>query len=192
MNDGFKQRLVGAIVLTCAGLIVWPLLFSDSTGTIVDRRSQIPPMPKFEKFEVAEPVRPEHIVPVAEPTVEEHAPVDMAPQRPIAASTSSNQGGVSSRVAKALEQKPALDDKGLPQGWVLQVASLSDASNAEALKKDLQDAGYKAYTREVSTTGGAIFRVYIGPKMTKEAFDKDRPLIDKKYKVKSIVVKFEQ
>lgn len=192
MNEGFKQRIVGAIVLISVALILWPVLFSDAAGPLVDRRSQIPPVPKFEKFSVAEPVRPVGIKPVPETTLETEEPVDLAPmsveQKPLPKTADT----LTTAAAKALAQKPTLGSRGLPEGWLLQVASFGNGNNAEDLKAKLQRQGYKAFTRTIKTAGGEVVRVYIGPKLTKDAFDKDRPSIDKTYKVKSIVVKFEQ
>lgn len=183
MNSGLKQRLVGAIVLVCAGLILWPLLFSQTAGPRMDKQTQIPPMPEFDKFVVAEPARPANIQPVKPDTPETAPPVDRAP--PV---TQSQKPSPSTPAAPA---KPALDAEGIPEGWLLQVASFSASKNAEQLKQQLQQQGYKAFIRQVKTANGSVERVYIGPRMSKDAFDKDRAAIDKRYKVKSIVVEYQ-
>ena len=195
MNDGFKQRLVGAIVLICGALILWPVLFSDTTAPVVDQHTQIPPMPEFKKYEVPEPSRPENVIPVADAPVEQEPPVDQAP---VSDRAPAQQGRASSADKKAVKappkasSTPVLDKHGLPQGWSLQVASFSQAGNADELKAKLLKLGYKAYTRTVVTKGGDVVRVYVGPKLSKRAFERDRLAIDKKFGVKSIVVKFEQ
>ncbi len=66
MNDGFKQRLVGAIVLLSVALILWPVVFSDSRPDI-DQVSQIPPTPAFKKYTVPELVRPQALAPISKP-----------------------------------------------------------------------------------------------------------------------------
>lgn len=177
MNTGLKQRVVGAVVLVCAGLILWPMLFSSGINPRMDTSTQIPPMPEFEKYSVAEPQRPANVQPVPEPTPEAEPPQDSAPV-------------VATPQPPEPPPAPKLDQRGLPEGWLLQVASFSDAKNAEQLVVSLQKDGHKAFIREVQTTGGAVQRVYIGPKMTKDAFAKDRLQIDKKYRVKSLVVQY--
>lgn len=181
MNTGLKQRVVGAIVLICAGLILWPMLFSAGINPRMDTSSQIPPIPEFEKYTVAEPVRPENVKPVPETVPEPEPPRDSAPPPPPKVAGS----------APKPTEKPALDQRGLPEGWLLQVASLSDVKNAQQLSEKLRKDGYKAFIRQVQTTSGTVQRVYIGPKMTRDAFDKDRVQIDKKYRVKSLVVHYE-
>ncbi len=173
MNDGFKQRLVGALVLICIAVILWPIIFSDPNQEILGRSSQIPDMPVFEKYSVAKPQRPDNI-----------EPVTIAPVEP--ASTVDNRG------QPPKPQKPAQDSRGLPKSWVLQVASFSQASNARELKLALQKKGYKAFTRKVNTQQGSAIRVYIGPKLSKTAFNKSKSSIDSAFSVNSMVVRFNQ
>ena len=174
MNDSLKQRLVGAIVLSCIALILWPVIFSAPGGPSVDRRSQIPAVPEFNKYTVPEATRPANIEPVPAAKI---APATVAPAEPA--------------TAPAAADKPGQDPRGLPESWVLQVASFSKAANAKELTEALQKQGYKAFSREIVTTEGRATRVYIGPKFTKEAFRKDKPRIDKAFNVKSIIMPFE-
>ena len=184
MNDGLKQRLVGAVVLLSLALILWPVIFSDPNGPALDRRSQIPPMPAFEKYSVPEPVRVQDVEPISRPSMAEQTPVIDKP------------------VAKSFEQKsvikpkpkprPKLDKKGLPEAWVLQVASFTQQKNADELTLQLQKKGHKAFARSITTKEGKSTRVYIGPRMTKNAFDKDKKTIDKAYSVTSMVLRFDQ
>ncbi len=172
MNDGIKQRLVGAIVLISAAIIAWPLIFSNTNEPVMDRRSQIPPMPEFETFEVTEPVRPQNVDPVKERLVESSPPT---PPLPVES-----------------DNKPSLDESGLPNSWVLQVASFSKKENAGELVAALKEKGYRAFSKEVKTSTGSSLRVYIGPKLTRDAFAKDKQIIDNEFNVSSMVVKFEQ
>ncbi|ARN75925.1 SPOR domain-containing protein [Oceanicoccus sagamiensis] len=179
MNDGFKQRLVGAIVLLAIALILWPVIFTDPNAIVMDRTSQIPPTPAFEEYPVAKPVRPQNITPVVKPKPEPVAAVTEKPKPKEQAKPK----------AKA---KPKLAGTGLPESWVLQVASFTQPKKADELKQALQKQGYKAYSRSVSTKEGKSTRVYIGPRFSKDEFTKDKTRIDKAYQVKSMVVRFEQ
>lgn len=190
MNQGFKQRLVGAVVLACIALILWPVLFSENAGPIMDRTSQIPPTPAFEKYEVPQPVRPQKVVPVREVEVETAPPEDQAPL-PVKVKEPAKEA-VKPLEENRASEKPALNEQNLPQGWVLQVASFSQQQNAQDMQAELQKMGYKAFTRTITTSQGKAVRVYVGPKFSKGAFTKDRAEIDKKFKVKSIVVTFQQ
>ncbi|MGK0499133.1 MAG: DedD protein [Oceanicoccus sp.] len=178
MNDGFKQRLVGAIVLVSIALIVWPLVFTDLNHPIVDTRSEIPVVPEFRKYSVPEPNRVKGLTPIVKPTAE---PIAAKPKATIGTSVSAKPTA-----------KPRQDKTGLPEAWVLQVASFTKFANADELKRDLQKSGHKAFTRKINAANGQSTRVYIGPKLNKNAFDKDKAAIDKRYKVVSLVVRFDQ
>lgn len=176
MNDGFRQRLVGAIVIGCVLLVLWPVLFSDATGPAVDRRTQIPPAPAFERFEVPTPQPAPALDPAPTPAtvVEEPAVVETQP------------------VAEAAPvPAPSLDEKGLPVSWVLQVASFSSRQNADDLTQALQKKGYKAFNRQIRTGGQEATRVYVGPKISKAAALKEKANIDKAFKLDSMVVQYE-
>ena len=185
MNDGFKQRLVGAVVLLSLALILWPLVFSDADGIFMDRTSQIPPTPEFNKYTVSEPVRPEAIeeviTPKESPVIAEEPVV--SPAKPVKSKPVT---------AKPRAAKPTLDSHNLPEAWVLQVASFTKDDNAQVLTQALIKQGHKAYTRSIQTQDGVSTRVYIGPRLQKDAFDALRPKINKAYGVTAMVVRYEQ
>ena len=56
----------------------------------------------------------------------------------------------------------------------------------------LQKQGHKAFARSIASKEGKSTRVYIGPRLTKSAFDKDKKTIDKEFLVKSMVLRFDQ
>jgi DedD protein len=182
MNDGFKQRLVGAIVLVSIVLILWPVIFSEGINPAVDRKSQIVSPPAFDKFTVSAPERstpmPVKLKPTTEPVEEQISLKQQAVIKP--------------NVKPAIKEQPKLDSQGLPEAWVLQVASFSQRKNADEVKEALIKMGYKAYTRTIKTPEGPSTRVYVGPRFTKSAFSKDKLAIDKAFSVKSILVRFEQ
>ena len=178
MNDGFKQRLVGAIVLVVVALILWPVIFSDPNSVVMDRSSQIPPKPAFEKYQMKDPVRPHIVQPVSKPKP------DTAAVKPAAKAQA--------KIKAKPETTTRLNKDGLPEAWVLQVASFTQPKKADELKQALQKQGYKAFTRVIATKESKLRQVFIGPRFTKDAFNKDKNIIDKRYKVKSLIVKFEQ
>lgn len=185
MNDGFKQRLVGAVVLACITLILWPIIFSDVSNLIVDRRSQIPAIPAFEKYSTPQPTRPMNIDPVidystAMANIEEESD-------PVVADAPAE--GLASEPVKEAE-KPALDKRGIPVSWVIQVASFTKKDNADEVKLALQEKGFKAYAREVTTSEGLSTRVFVGPKLTKKVLQDDQKKIDEMFSLESIIVPF--
>jgi DedD protein len=187
MNDGFKQRLVGAVVLVSLALILWPVIFSEGINPAVDRRSQISAPPAFDKTPVARPLRPADIAPLVQPSPE---PIADAAAEPAMAQPSAEP--IEPAAAEPSSQTPQLDSQGLPESWVLQVASFSQQANADELTEALIKLGYKAYSRTVKTAEGPSTRVYVGPRFTKASFKKDQQAIDKAFSLKSMLVRFEQ
>jgi DedD protein len=196
VNISLKQRLIGAVVLLSAALILWPILFSDVASPVVDRRSQIPPIPEFEKFSVSKPQRPAGI-----PGVIDHRE-QVAEQEPVSDSLSerANNKAVGKPAPTAVETpKPVqegvalaqLTQEGLPVYWALQVGSFRQQDKAEVLVKSLRDKGYKVDTRTVTTSKGTSVRVYVGPKLDKAQLLKDKSAIDAAFKVESMLVRFQ-
>ena len=81
-----------------------------------------------------------------------------------------------------------LNTQGLPDAWVIQVASLSTLEAATKLRDQLQADGYKAYVRSVADK--KIHRVYIGPKLNKAQALALKTELDKRLKVSSLVLPF--
>jgi len=49
MNDGLKQRIIGALVLVALGIIFIPVIFDKERIVPVDRTTQVPPEPDIVK-----------------------------------------------------------------------------------------------------------------------------------------------
>lgn len=207
-TDRLKQRLTGGIALLVLGVIAWFwLLSADSPVDPVAQETQIPPAPAIEPFAVAEPRQPQGIdpappldaglvdepVPVAAPVAAAPAPArpqpkPAAPAAAPVAKTAAKPTPVPVPAPAPVQESPRFeqDDKGVAVAWVVQVASLSSQAAADRLKDDLIARGYKAYTR----SSGAVVRVYVGPKLSREQADADKRAIDTAFKVNSMVTRF--
>ena len=163
MNDGFKQRLVGAVVLVSLLLILWPVVFSDGINPQLDTRTQIPPTPSFEKRIVPEPTRPANIPAIVKPIA---GPADKSPI--VDDVTKSAKDAAQAPVD--VDDSPSLDKQRLPIAWVLQVASFEKASNANELKERLLKQGHKAFTQSIETKNGSSTRVLVGPRPEEKRF----------------------
>ncbi|GAA6153183.1 SPOR domain-containing protein [Pseudoteredinibacter isoporae] len=67
MDDGLKQRLVGAVVLSAVAVLFVPVLFDQHDKHKVDTVSQIPSMPNIDPVDYQSPSRPDGIDPASEP-----------------------------------------------------------------------------------------------------------------------------
>lgn len=170
LDDGLKQRLVGAIALLALAVIFLPVLFDRDPIVPVDQTSQIPPPPDIVTVEVVEPERPED--------------VDLAP-----APQAMYVPDESHRAAPGTEP-PGLDPSGVPKSWVLQVASFRDESHAVRLQEKLLAKKFPTYTRKADFKNGAIYRVYVGPKLDKAALSKEKEQIDAQFQLDSMILEF--
>ncbi len=177
MNDGLlRRRILGAFVLVCLSVVLWPVFFSDVTGPFVDTSRQIPSSRTFTQYTVPEPQVPKHI-----PAVEPRVIPDPAAPEP------DEELGLQG--AKSLP-KPTLDTRGLPIAWVVQVGSFSNAKNARSLKAGLIKQGYKAYTETAATEVGQTIRVFVGPMVSKQQSIQEKNKIAKAFDLKAKVIRY--
>ena len=171
LDDGLKQRLIGAIALLALAVIFLPVLFDRDPMTPVDRTTQIPPPPEIVTVEVEPP---------EEPDVMDLAPDPVAMYEP----------GEEAQVEPSLTESPGLATTGIPKSWVLQVASFRDQSHAERLRDKLLDQNYPAYMRKADYKNGSIYRVYVGPKLDKSTLNEEKERIDAEFEVDSLMLEF--
>jgi DedD protein len=179
MNQALKQRLVGALVLVALGVIFLPALFNGGRPEQAELLKEIPPAPQMSVLEFQEPVRGESFV--------QEAPRDVTQLYALEPKTAQGE----KQIVENSPQQPKLDAKGLPAAWVLQVASFTDTKKADQLKKSLQAKNYKAFTRTITRDNKKIVRVMIGPEVDAKKLAVIKTAVDRDFKVKSIVVKFE-
>lgn len=196
MRYTLKHRLVGAAVLAAVAVLLLPSFFKEKKEYQVNTKSQIPAHPNVvaEEFKPPQPVpniepapAPETMFVPAETASEQ--PVVVAPSSVSASSVASSHKAVSAQMSSV----PAmpLNQQGLPDAWVVQVGSFTTKEAANKLRDDLQADGQKAYVRTTTTNGNSISRVYIGPKLDRNQALAVKEQMDKRLKVKSMVVRFQ-
>lgn len=183
-----KQRLLGALILLLLGFICWPLLFDEYQVKPMDTRSQVPPMPDFEEFEVEPYQGPEASVVSVPPSVEKTREA-LEPETDLPASKTLLQQTRPSlkeqkQQSEALAKEFKRRDKTAPKAWVIQVGSFSRQSNSKQLVARLSKSGFKAYWRR-SKHNKSLYEVYTGPYLRQADANADKRKIDKAYKVKS-------
>ena len=191
-----RQRGLGAVALLVLGGVVWLLLFGADPELVVDRRTQIPPAPELAPFEVEEPQPPGRVEPVDTPLLESESTASTPGEpHPAGGSESSaaddDQPIIPSAAEPAAQPEPGLDSRGLPEAWVVQVASFGNADNAALLRDRLREQGFKAYTESVTTGGGRSTRVLVGPKLSRGQAEQDKAAIDKAFGLNSLVSRFD-
>jgi len=193
VDDGLKQRLVGALVLLALGVLFVPVLFEPENRRHVDRTSQIPPAPQITPLAVAEPERNtaiEAVKPAEEmyQLLPETSQVE-ADKTEIAEKPASEAQLPKPQATPAPDRK-VLDDRGVPKAWAVQVASFNTEQRAQVLRDQLLNQDYPAFTRTLDTSKGRVTRVYVGPKINRDKAVKLKAELDKSLKIDAIVVKF--
>ncbi len=188
MNVQIKHRLVGALVLVAAAIILWPMLFEDPQNLSLSRQSQIPSPPPFEKFRVLRH-QSDAMGERTEKTPESGR--SQLSKQSMPTKSDSKNGKKSVVWPENEDSTPRLDGTGLPVAWVIQVASFAKQENAEKLKRRLRAQKFQAYTRQVSTSQGKAVRVFVGPKLNKNRAEQVKQRLDKAFKLNTMIVRFE-
>ena len=166
LEDHIKYRIIGSLVLLALAVIILPF-FLDGAG--YQETQKIPPLHTEPEPEPAAFIEVE-TVDVSDPDlVSITAPETTAPVTP---ATTDNQ---------------LLGTDGLPQGWLVQLASFKNQQNAKQLQSKLQATGIKAYLQPK----GEVFRVLAGPVLTKEHALQLKAELLEKFKLSGIVVLYE-
>ena len=214
LDNVFKQRMIGALVLIALAVVFLPMLFSredEQHQVRVDPPAAplapVVPEVKVEPVEVPEP----QIIP-EEPVASAQAP-RQAPSMPIAPAPTQPATAPAARPAPAQPAAPAVaprpaaaastpaaapapvakadaarvDGNGLPVSWSVQLASLSNRANAESLQKTLRSQGYNAYVRSADGKN----RVFVGPLIERAEAERLRDVINRQQQLKGFVVRFE-
>lgn len=172
MDAKLKQRLTGAIILTSLAIIILPLLLD---GTREERESVVaeiptPPRIELEELEVEDvTARIEQM----ERASEARLPVE---------------------VVDETEYEEAedfiLDKNQLPVSWSIQLGSFKNEDNATNLREKLRSEDYRSYILHARTNEGEVYRVFVGPMVSKEALAELSLEIESKLDLKGQIVRY--
>lgn len=164
MDDGLKQRLVGAIVIVAAAIIFLPMIFNDAHRPPEDVLIEIPERPEIPKLDITKPTPPSERRNAAEQEELE--------------------------TAGTVIEKPEARETNVPVSWTLQLASFKERKNADNLRDRLRKAGYKAYVRYRADRKPSMARVFVGPELNRKSIDQLKTRLKKELKLEGIVVRF--
>lgn len=165
MDDGIKQRLIGAVVLVALMIIFVPMFFGDDDMEPVDILIDIPEKPPAPELDIVQPIKPS-----------EQRKAEAVVEKP-------------EQILQELVDQE-VDNKQLPVSWALQVASFKDRSNAEALRDTLRTAGHKAYIKYRLDVEPKMIRVFVGPVLERSEIDKIKASIAKEHQLEGVVVRY--
>ncbi len=140
MNQELKQRLVGAVVITALAAIFVPMLFDDpvdETGRKINEL-KIPELPST--------LQRTHSLRLPESSSDI---LDLPLRKPLTTLNTDSE--------KSVDLKR----------WFLQVGVFSQKKNALTLQDKLRKQGFSAAIVKVATRKGMMYRVKVGPEMSK-------------------------
>lgn len=202
MNQALRQRILGLLVLVALASVLLPLVLDFGGDTKIDTGSHLPPAPTIQPTPLPESASTEPQAPTEPTSGASGAPggpqlFQLAPgegAEGVSAAGSSATGATSPSAtelsAKSIPEEPGLDAKGLPASWVLQAGAFQDKTNAEELRDRLLKGGHRAFVQTSTAGGKATHRVFVGPKMTREALVAEQAALQRKFGVKTMIVPF--
>ncbi len=211
MQQSTKQRIVGTVVLLALALIFLPIIFDGQGSYQTPISSRIPEPPEVQVLAEPIPSRPIIIadslepedteqLETAEPQADDSDAADLEESVAVNGANSdtdpeelSNQGGAEVVTSEAAftRQAPQLSESGLPQGWSVRLGSFSDVDNANNLLQRLLDAGYRAYTRSISSERGDLTGVFVGPWVDRQRVNEYQQELQSAFQLAGIVVPYE-
>jgi DedD protein len=181
MDQGLKERLVGAAVLVAIGvwLIPWVL---DGPEVPLETGASSLQLPAAEE---PMPMRTQtlRLGDAAEPATEEPAAVTPPPTVPAAPAPSSaspepRETGAATGQARATpstESRPAASAPPKPAAtggeWIVQLGVFGEEANARRLAQRSGTFGYKAEVSSYRSNGRTLYRVRVGPTPTRAQAD---------------------
>jgi DedD protein len=204
VNDQLKQRLVGAVVLVSLAVIFIPIILPGSGGDSAKLVSKnIPPEPDYrfpppKKPPKAPSIGNAPIVPIGDSKdTSTSSAKDKKPDENNTAGTADKiqeeKTVAKTEVAKVIttsKQQPVTSEdikSGQTTGWIVQVGSFSSEPNARALRDKLRKMGYACFVEAVKNNSGMVYRVRVGPELTRASAEKLRDQMTRKAKVKGLV-----
>jgi DedD protein len=179
LNSGIKQRLVGAVVLAALALILWPVVMGPKRDQSIVIESDIPDKPVFGPSEIKQPKPRQDVSPIGEYQAKLKQQGEKRKQQ-------------SEEIQHTGRSKPALDQDGIPVGWVIQVGTFGQHDNARKLKARLQTKGFRAQVKTQNSGSGKskYARVFVGPYIDKTIAQRDLEKIARQLDLKPTLVRF--
>lgn len=193
LDKRLKQRMIGALVLLALAVIFLPMLFTreDEVRQVVVEAPPMPKAPPAPRVEVEPVAVPEPVIlPEEPPPSTAVASTPATPAVPAASSTRDKTQAANPAPPPAqakVAEASRLDANSLPASWSIQLASLSNSANAQALQKTLRSQGYNAYIRHVD----GMNRVYVGPVIERSEANRLRDQLKRQHNLSGFVVRFQ-
>jgi len=201
--DGLKQRLVGAFVILSLAVIFLPMIFDNPHEVNKVTIEAVPPKPNFQHIVIEKPKRPTFKVVDIDPADQKVKKIDQ-----IKVKKNTTQESVKPKVikntkiapikslAKASEKhnrrKPTVSHLPIFKNiWMVQLGTFTRSKNAYELRDRLRKDGFDGHAKDIKIKGKKAVRVFSGPFVNRKDAEKMKKKLDKRYKVKSLIIYFD-
>lgn len=167
MEQPLKQRLIGATILISLAVIFVPMLIGHQPSESDIITIDIPEAPAdLDSRILALPEQENEVL--AEVSI-------------------SKETGI--KVTKpSIPKPPEVKAVEGVTAWVVQVGSFSEQKNADTLANKLKIAGYVAFVEQTEGKKGEVYRVRVGPELSKEKADAVASKLQKEEKLPNAIV----
>lgn len=210
MDNGLKQRVVGAVVLISLAIIFLPMILDGRSNQMpkISYETEIPKAPQIAAGTIDTAPQEENSKKISSAIEKDRQPINepaASTETPPAKPAAKNTASVSTKPAAATPAKPvAPAATSLPPvtetnanpataevapAWTIQLASISNPDNAKLLKDKLVAKGHRAYIKQ----SGAVSRVLVGPELKKERAEAELQAIaaDKEFGMKGMLIRYQ-
>ncbi|OUS07011.1 hypothetical protein A9Q81_01475 [Gammaproteobacteria bacterium 42_54_T18] len=207
MEEGLKQRLVGALVLLMLAIIFLPLILDgrdEDHDEVVYRAPQEPVIKITHKGsdrveKRVEKAKAQFVVDrTPEAEAEKLMPKTQKTEQPIkqrAVSAKQQSNIDQTRVqfikelaeTKKVKKTPVQSKMALADAWTVQVAAFSKLENAKVLQSKLIAKSYMAYIVSSGGKAKALHRVFVGPELRKNRARIIQQALKKEFKLAGMI-----
>lgn len=188
------HRVLGAVILVAAAVIVIPLVLSErelpsaAVAPVASAGGDRPPQQmKVAVTDLRQTVREPPPREESMPAVETPPVPTIEPAKQAPATTSSDTSSAPTAIrAPAPVEAPARLDR----GWVVQVGTFANVSNAERLEAKLRELGHAVRNERITLDSGRAVRLRVGPFRDRALALKAQAQIQKEIGVQGVVLAF--
>ncbi|BAU47302.1 sporulation protein [Sulfurifustis variabilis] len=194
-----RHRILGAVILVTAAVIFVPMILSErdpptSTVAVAPTTVRLDDRQSEEvKVAVTDLRRPNTESPSAKPALVSvtaaSSSAGAATPAPVPAEPTAK--AATTQAAKpAVKAEPTKTAAKLDRGWVVQVGTFSNITNAERLEDKLREQGHAVRTERITLDAGKAVRLQVGPFRDKALALKAQAQIQKEIGLQGVVLAY--
>ncbi|PCJ18831.1 MAG: hypothetical protein COB04_06660 [Gammaproteobacteria bacterium] len=220
MDDGLKQRVVGAVIIVALGVVFIPKVFNEPVLQADIFGANIPPVPSIADINV----NPQYSTSAQEIQKQVKSIRTVIPASQNSSSLSKEeiarleldseseaiQGDEATARANTKEPvKPAMDAKSTVQApaskgaenrsesnlggdvWTIQLGSFVKESNATTLRDKIRNKGMRAYIERSRNKGEFLYRVFVGPDLREAEAQSTLEQLKQEFGLKGFMVRYQ-